>query len=68
MFSINNFKHMLLLSPEIEVNPGLKRSSNIRFSHWKLNGLAAHDFIKVTLMEAFITTSNFDIVWLHRHF
>ena len=56
---------MLLLSPEIEVNPGLKRSSNIRFSHWKLNGLAAHDFIKVTLMEAFITTSNFDIVWLH---
>ena len=68
MFSINNFKHILLLSPETEVNPGLKRSSNIKFSNWKLNGLAAHDLIKVTLMEAFITTSNFDIVCLYRHF
>ena len=65
MFSINNFKYILLLSPETEVNPGLKRSSNI---NWKLNGLAAHDLIKVTLMEAFITTSNFDIVCLYRHF
>ena len=47
MHFINNFKHLLLLSGDIEVNPGTKRSSNIEFCHWDLNGLAAHDFIKV---------------------
>ena len=62
MFFVNNFKHPLLLSGDIEVNPGPKRSSNIKFCHWNLNGLAAHDFIKVPLIEAFITTSNIDIV------
>ena len=68
MFFINNFKHLLLLSGDIEVNPGPKRSSNIKFCHWNLNGLAAHDFIKVPLIEAFITTSNIDIVCLSETF
>ena len=62
MFLINNPKHVLLLSGDIEVNPGPKRC------HWNLNGLAAHDFIKVPLIEAFITTSNFDIVCLPETF
>ena len=68
MFFINNFKHLLLLSGDIEVNRGPKRSSNIKFCQWNLNGLAAHDFIKVPLIEAFITTSNFDIVCLSEMF
>ena len=68
MFFINNFKHLILLSGDIEVNPGPKRSANIKFCHWNLNGLAAHDFIKVPLIEAFITTSNFDIVCLSEAF
>ena len=68
MFFINNFKHLLLLPRDIEVNPGPKRSSNIKLCHWNWNGLAAHDFIKVLLIEAFITTSNFDIVCLSEMF
>ena len=64
MFFRNNFKHLLLLSGDIEVNPGSKRSSKIKFCHWNLNEVAAHDFIKVPLIEGFITTSNFDIVYL----
>ena len=68
MFFINNFKHLLLLSGDIEVNPGKKRSSNIKLCHWSLNGLAAHDFIKVQLIEAFSTTGNFDIVCLSETF
>ena len=68
MFFTNNFKHLILLSGDIEVNPGPKRSANIKFCHWNLNGLAAHDFIKVPLIEAFITTSNFDIVCLSETF
>ena len=68
MFFINNFKHLLLLLGDIEVNPGPKRSFNIKFCHWNLSGLAAHDFIKVPLIEAFITTNNFDIVCLSETF
>ena len=64
MLFINNFKHLLLLTGDIEVSPGPKISSNIKFCHCNLNGLAAHDFIKVPLTEAFITTSNIDIVCL----
>ena len=50
IYYINNFKHLLLLSSgDIEANTGLKRSSNIKFCQWNINGLAAHDFIKVPL-------------------
>ena len=67
-FFIKNFKHLLLLSGNIEINPGLKRSSTIKFCHWNLDELAAHDFIKVPLIETFITTSNIDIVCLSETF
>ena len=68
-YFINNFKHLLLLlSGDIETNPCPKRSSNIKFCHWNLNGLAAHDFIKVPLVEAFITSNNFDLVCLSETF
>ena len=33
-----------------------------------LNGLAAHNFIKVLLVEAFITSNNFDLVCLSETF
>ena len=33
MFFINSFKHLLLLSGDIEVNPGSKRSSNVKLCH-----------------------------------
>ena len=59
MFFINNFKHLLLLSGDIEVNPGPERSSDIKFCYCNLNELAAHDFIKVPLKRTFKTTSNF---------
>ena len=64
MFFINNFKHLLLLPGDTEVNPGPKRSSNIKFYDWNLNGLTAHNFIEVQLIEAFMTTKYFDIVCL----
>ena len=63
-YFINNFKHLLLLSGDIETNPSLKQSSNIKFYHWNLNGSAAHDFIKVPLVNAFIASNNFDLVCL----
>ena len=52
----------------LKTNPGPKRSSNIKFCYWNLNGLAARDFIKVPLVEAFITSNNFDLVCLSETF
>ena len=69
MYFINNIKHLLLsLSEDTEVNPGPKPSSKIKFCHWNLNGLAAHNFIRVPLVEAFITSINFEIVCLSETF
>ena len=63
-----HLKRMLLLeSVDIETNPG-PRKSFIKFCHWNLNGLAAHDFVKMPLIEAFIKTRNFDIICLSETF
>ena len=68
-YLINNFKHLLLLlSGDIEINPGPKRSSNIKFCDWNLNDLSAHVFIKVPLVKAFITSIIFDLVCLPETF
>ena len=46
---------------------GLKYSS-LRFCHWNLNGLIAHDCIIITLIQAYNTDQNFDIVCLSETF
>ena len=58
----------LLESGDIETNLGHRRSSFIKFCHWNLNGLAADDFVKMLLIEAFITTHKFDILCLSETF
>ena len=57
---------LLLRAGDIETNPGPKKS--IKFCHWNLNGLAAHGFVKIPLIEAFINTHNFDIICLSETF
>ena len=59
---------LLVNSGDIETNPGPTKSSPIKFCYWNLNSLAAHDFIKVLLIETFITTHNFDILCLSEPF
>ena len=46
--------HNLLLSQsgDTEINP-----IPMNFCHWNLNGIAANDFVKVTLIETEIETS-----------
>ena len=43
-------------------------SSPIKFCRWNLNGLAAHDFIKIPLIEAFVSSHNFDVLCLSETF
>ena len=67
-FDTISSKILLVNSGDIETNPGPRKSSPIKFCRWNLNGLAAHDFIKVPLIEAFISTHNLDILCLSETF
>ena len=57
------FLNLLPQCGDIDKNPGPKYSSLI-FCHWNLNRLTAHDCVKITLIQAYITDQNFDIVCL----
>ena len=52
--------NLLLCCGDIEKNPGLQYSS-LKFCHWNLNGLTAHDSIKTSLLQACIIQNNYDI-------
>ena len=53
-------------SGDIEQNPGPKPSSYQCFSscHWNLNSISVHNFIKLSLLRAYITIHKFDVVCL----
>ena len=55
---------VVLKSGDIEINPGPKISSSIKFYHWNVKELAAHDLVKLPLIEAFFPEHKFDIVCL----
>ena len=63
---IKNF--LLLKSGDIESNPGPRKSSTLKFCHWNLNGLAAHEFIKLSLLEGYINVNDIDIICLSETF
>ena len=54
---------MLPLEPgDIETNLGSKSSSFTSFFQWHLNGIAAHNFVKILLIESFIASHNISII------
>ena len=57
---------LLLLSGDIETNlgpdPGYLNSFS--FCHWNLNSIAAHNFIKMSLLQAYNAINWFDIICL----
>ena len=70
MLSLDTLENQVnpLRSGDVETNLDRKKSSVIRFCHRNLNGLATHYFQKVSSIEAFITTHNFDIICLSETF
>ena len=64
VFCISN---LLMRCGHIELNPGPKYSS-LTFCHWNLNGLTAHDNIKISLLQAYVTQYNCDIICLSETF
>ena len=50
------------------MNPGPKKSSSLPFFHWNLNGIAAPDFAKISLIQARALFYNIDIIFLSETF
>ena len=60
---------LLILSGDVEQNPGPeKEKSHITFCSWNLNGLIAHNVIKVSLLQTFTVTNDYDIICLSETF
>ena len=55
---------LLVLSGDIETNPGPDRgySNSSSFCYWNLNSIAAHNFIKMSLLQAYNAIHRFDII------
>ena len=57
---------LILLSTNVELNPGPKHAStsNISICHWNLNGISAHNYFKLFLLKYYIVIPKVDIIWL----
>ena len=58
------YRLLLLLSGDVELNPGPKCNYNNAFSifHWNLNSTPAHNYDKVFLLKVYIAIHKFDII------
>ena len=61
-------KFLLICCSDVESNLGPKKLHHISFCHWNLNGLAAHNFSKVSLLQAISVSKNNNIIGLSETF
>ena len=54
------YKHVLL-SVDIEKNPGPDRET-LKFCSWNLNSINAHEYIRVSLLEAYNSLYKYDLI------
>ena len=62
---------LLICAGDIELNPGPRKnnnSHNFSFCHWNLNSIAAHNFSKLSLLEAYNVQHKFDMICLSETF
>ena len=55
-------------SGDIESDLGPRNCSTLKFCHWNLNGLAAHEFTKLSLLEGYMNINDTDIICLSEIF
>ena len=60
--------HLIICSGDIETNPGPKENAKISFCLWNVNGIAAHNFFKVSLLQAVAATHEYNIICLSETF
>ena len=73
LIRLRSFMHFLwfyfkkrILSGHVEVNSGpqSKRCREFSICDWNLNIIATHSFIKVSLLQAYITIYSYDVIFL----
>ena len=55
---------LLLLSADIETNPGPQMDRYFKFLHWNLNSICARGGVKIQLLEAYNSVYRFDVMAL----
>ena len=57
---------LVLLHGDVEINPGPKRipKASLSICDWKLNGISAHNYVKLSLLRANLAFHKFDIIYL----
>ena len=57
---------LVLLSGAVEINLGPKRTpkASLSICHWNLNGISAHNYVKLSLLRAYLAFHKFDIIRL----
>ena len=55
---------LILLSGDIETNPGPKPGQSFSICHWNLNSISAHNYTKISLLTVYVLVHNFDIICL----
>ena len=66
-FSINHFSShfLLIMSGDIETNPGPNNETkSISICHWNLNGISTQNFVKLSMLEAYNSIYDHDIICL----
>ena len=61
------FSSLLILSNDVELNPDPKKDnskSNFSIAHWKLNSIAAQNFVKLSHLEAYNTLHKYGLICL----
>ena len=54
----------VLLSSDVKINPGPKRTpkASLSLCHWNLNSIFAHNYVKLSLLRAYVVFHKFDII------
>ena len=60
------YSFLILLSADVELNPGPKRvsTSNISIRHRDIKSISSPNYIKLSLLKAYIAIHKFDIICL----
>ena len=59
LYTLWLFSRAMLLSGDIETNPG---PDTLDFCTWNLNSIAAYDFLRVALVEAYNSVHKYDLI------
>ena len=54
---------LVLLNGGVEINPGPNRSpkASLSICHWNLNSISAHNYVKLSLLRAYLAFHNLDL-------